>query len=56
LAPGSSEAAPRAGAPIGKKESANRRYLAAIKALSQVRKVQANAPAVQLNMQINLCE
>ncbi len=36
--------------------SANRRYLAAIKALAQVRKLQANTPAVQFNTQINLSE
>jgi hypothetical protein len=35
-------------------ESANRRYLAAIKALAQVRKLPANTPAVQYNTQINL--
>jgi hypothetical protein len=35
-------------------ESANRRYLAAIKALAQVRKLQANTPAVQYNTQINV--
>jgi hypothetical protein len=35
-------------------ESANRRYLAAIKTLAQVRKLQANTPAVQYNTQINL--
>jgi hypothetical protein len=35
-------------------ESANRRYLAAIKTLAQVRKLQANTPAVQYNTQINV--
>ena len=35
-------------------ESANRRYLAAIKTLAQVRKLQANTPSVQFNTQINL--
>jgi hypothetical protein len=35
-------------------ESVNRRYLAAIKTLAQVRKLQANTPAVQFNTQINL--
>ena len=35
-------------------EGANRRYLAAIKALAQVRKLQANTPGVQFNTQINL--
>ena len=35
-------------------ESANRRYLAAIKTLAQVQKLQANRPGVQYNMQINL--
>ena len=35
-------------------ESANRRYLAAIKTLAQVQKLQANTPGVQYNMQINL--
>jgi hypothetical protein len=35
-------------------ESANRRYLAAIKTLAQVRKLQANTPGVQFNTQINL--
>ena len=35
-------------------ESANRRYLAAIKTLAQVRKLQANTPAVQYNTQINM--
>jgi flagellar motor switch protein FliM len=35
-------------------ESANRRYLAAIKTLAQVRKLQGNAPAVQVNTQVNI--
>jgi hypothetical protein len=35
-------------------ESANRRYLAAIKTLAQVLKLQTNTPGVQYNMQINL--
>ena len=35
-------------------ESANRRYLAAIRELARVRKLQANTPAVQYNTQINL--
>lgn len=35
-------------------ESANRRYLAAIKALAQVRKLQSNTPVVQVNTQINV--
>jgi hypothetical protein len=35
-------------------ESASRRYLAAIKTLAQVRKLQANTPAVQYNTQINM--
>ena len=35
-------------------ESVNRRYLAAIKTLAQVRKLQANTPMVQYNTQINL--
>jgi hypothetical protein len=35
-------------------ESVNRRYLAAIKTLAQVRKLQANTPAVQYNTQINM--
>ena len=35
-------------------ESANRRYLAAIKTLAQVRKLQANTPGVQFNTQINV--
>ena len=35
-------------------ESVNRRYLAAIKSLAQVRKLQANTPGVQFNTQINL--
>lgn len=35
-------------------ESANRRYLAAIRELARVRKLQANTPAVQYNTQTNL--
>jgi hypothetical protein len=35
-------------------ESAQRRFLAAIKALAQVRKLQANTLAVQYNTQINM--
>ncbi len=35
-------------------ESANRRYLAAIRELARVRKLQANTPSVQFNAQINL--
>jgi hypothetical protein len=35
-------------------ESASRRYLAAIRELARVRKLQANTPAVQFNTQINL--
>jgi hypothetical protein len=35
-------------------ESANRRYLAAMKALAQVRKLQANTPGIQFNTQINV--
>ena len=35
-------------------ESANRRYLAAIKTLAQVRKLQASTPGVQFNTQINV--
>ena len=35
-------------------ESANRRYLAAIRELARVGKLQANAPRVQYNTQINL--
>lgn len=35
-------------------ESANRRYLAAIKTLAQVRKLQSNTPGVQFNTQINV--
>ncbi len=35
-------------------ESANRRYLASIKTLAQVQKLQANTPSVQYNTQINL--
>ena len=35
-------------------ESASRRYLAAIRELARVRKLQANTPAVQFNTQINV--
>jgi hypothetical protein len=35
-------------------ESANRRYLAAIKTLAQVRRLQSNTPGVQYNTQINV--
>ena len=35
-------------------ESVNRRYLAAIKTLAQVRKLQANTPGVQFNTQVNV--
>ena len=35
-------------------ESASRRYLAAIKTLAQVRKLQGNTPGIQYNTQINL--
>ena len=35
-------------------ESANRRYLNAIKTLAQVRKLQANTPGIQFNTQINV--
>ena len=35
-------------------ESANRRYLAAIRELARVRKLQENAPRVQYNTQFNL--
>jgi hypothetical protein len=35
-------------------ESVNRRYLAAIKTLAQVRKLQANMPGIQYNTQINV--
>ncbi len=35
-------------------ESAQRRFLAAIKTLAQVRKLQANTPGIQLNTQINV--
>lgn len=35
-------------------ESANRRYLSAIRELARVRKLQSNTPAVQVNTQINL--
>jgi hypothetical protein len=35
-------------------ESAHRRYLAAIRELARVRKLQAGAPALQVNTQINI--
>jgi hypothetical protein len=35
-------------------ESAHRRYLAAIRELARVRKLQAGAPAVQVNTQVNI--
>jgi hypothetical protein len=35
-------------------ESVNRRYLAAIKTLAQVRKLEANTPGIQFNTQINV--
>ena len=35
-------------------ESANRRYLAAIRELARVRKLQATAPPVQVNTQVNI--
>jgi hypothetical protein len=35
-------------------ESANSRYLAAIRELARVRKVQAGTPAVQVNTQVNI--
>ena len=35
-------------------ESANRRFLSAIRELARVRKLQNNTPAVQFNTQINL--
>src|SRR5918994_211001 len=35
-------------------ESASRRYLAALKTLAQVRKLQSNTPGIQYNTQINL--
>ena len=35
-------------------ESVNRRYLAAIKTLVRVRKLQANMPGIQYNTQINV--
>jgi hypothetical protein len=39
---------------IGWLESAHRRYLAAIKSLAQVRRLQSNTPGVQFNTQINV--
>ena len=35
-------------------ESANRRFLSAMRGLARVRKLQNNSPAVQFNTQINL--
>jgi hypothetical protein len=35
-------------------ESANRRFLSAIRELARVRKLQSNTPGVQFNTQINL--
>jgi hypothetical protein len=35
-------------------ESANRRYLAAIRELARVRKLQSNTPGIQYNQQINI--
>jgi hypothetical protein len=35
-------------------ESAHRRYLAAIRELARVRKLQAGAPALQVNTQVNI--
>jgi hypothetical protein len=35
-------------------ESANRRYLAAIRELARVRKLEATAPPVQVNTQVNV--
>jgi hypothetical protein len=35
-------------------ESAQRRYLSAIKELARVRKLQSNTPGIQVNTQINL--
>jgi hypothetical protein len=35
-------------------ESAHRRYLAAIRELARVRRLQAGAPALQVNTQINI--
>ena len=39
---------------VGWQESAQRRYLSAIKELAQVRKLQSNTPGIQVNTQINL--
>ena len=39
---------------IGWLDSAHRRYLAAIKSLAQVRRLQSNTPGVQFNTQINV--
>ena len=35
-------------------ENTSRRYLAAIKTLAQVRKLQANTPSIQFNTQVNV--
>jgi hypothetical protein len=35
-------------------ESANRRYLAAIRELARVRRLQANTPGIQFNTQVNI--
>jgi hypothetical protein len=37
-------------------ESANRRYLAAIRELARVRKLQATSPPVQVNTQVNILQ
>jgi hypothetical protein len=37
-------------------ESANRRYLAAIRELARVRKLQATTPPVQVNTQVNVLQ
>ncbi len=39
---------------IKMQDAAHRRYLAAIRELARVRKLQANTPAVQYNTQINV--
>jgi hypothetical protein len=39
---------------VGWQESVNKRYLSAIKELAQVRKLQSNAPGIQVNTQVNL--
>jgi len=35
-------------------ENVSRRYLAALKTLAQIRKLQSNTPGIQYNTQINL--